>query len=214
MSLLQLLDGYLEAAGWELNRAAASLGLPPPPVLKLPPVPAVSTSCDLAALAGSLGSAAAATLKAQLGSPDISALLSGDLSGVKTQLDSYAAMIDSQITAVTNDLLAQTGLMDALGTARSTLGGLRETLGSAEAAIPPEIMVAVSAACPAAGYALNLAETALGNADAEIQGVSSLITAGQEKLAGLLSAKALADGLAAQLQARLTALPGVLAVFA
>ena len=213
MSLLQLLDGYLEAAGWELNKAAASLGLPLPPVLKLPPVPAASTSCDLAALTSTLGSAAASALKTQLASPDISLLLTGDLSGVKTQLEGYAAMIDAQISTVTADLQAQTGLMDALGTARSTLSGLRGTLGSAEAAIPPEIMAAVSAACPAAGYALTLAETALGNTDGEIQGVSSLITAGQERLAGLTSVKSLADTLTTQLQARLTALPGTLAVF-
>jgi len=145
-------------------------------------------------------------LKAQLGSTEVAGLLSGALNDQKAKLTSYAALIDTQIEGVTSQLTALADAQAMLGEAQTTLHDLQSLISGTTA-------TAVKAACPAAGYLLGLAGGALTKVDTELTGKASMLNNAQEKLTSLQAVKSSTDDLLAQLDARLGALPGLLAVF-
>lgn len=212
--LLQLLEGHLPAGGWELGQLAQALGLPQPPEIKLPALPAGGGACDFAQLTQVLGPAVADALGSYLGRPEVADVLTGNLEGLRGQVLGYAGMLDGEVQRLTDELMERTGTLGALGQARDLLGGAREALGQPFGSpLAGGVLSAVAGACPAAGYALSLAEGSIAALEGELSAVEGLITAGQERLTSLLSARALTEGLLAQVDEQLAALPTALSQF-
>lgn len=193
----------LERSLWELRKAAEGAGLPLPPPLKLPPLPDLSGGCDLNLLAERIGTEALTALRAQLGAPDLRALLTGGLEAEKGKLLGYLDLLDrrkSDTLGQVNELLGDQG---ALGQGRELLAGLRGALGTTDPLTGP-VLGAVAEACPVVGGLLEYAESTIGTLDSQLEGVQSTLESLTSRLAAASNVRSLAEQALGELEAHIT----------
>lgn len=184
----------LPAALWELGRQAQASGLPQPPPLKLPVLPALGTSCNPAALARLLGEEAARQLTERLQQPEVQDLLTGHLDTLKAQMQGYLDTLATQQAQLTNEL---TAVQERL----SVLSGIQDLLSGLSTELSSERVTAIAQACPAVGGLLVYAAGTAGNLEADLQGVTAQVTTLITRLADLVELRSAADELIGQLDA-------------
>lgn len=199
----ETLEG-LERSLWELRKVAEGAGLPLPPPLKLPPLPDLgSGGCDLNLLADHIGAEALTTLRAQLGAPDLRALLTGGLEAEKGKLMGYLDLLDRQKADALGQMNELLGDQGALGQGRELLSELRGTLGT-DGPLNGPLLSAVSDACPVVGGVLGYAESTISTLDSQLEGVQSTLSGLTSRLAAATNVRGLAEQALSELEAHIT----------
>ncbi|GGL15952.1 hypothetical protein [Deinococcus radiotolerans] len=192
----------VQGALWEVQQLAQAAGIPLPPPLQLPSLPPLVGGCDAQALAAALGAEVAQALGEQLQLPGVQQLLTGDLAGARSAVLGYLGTLDTLRGPLLADLADGQGTLGALGQAQDTLSGLRAALGQpGGSALAGDVISAVADACPAVGGLLAYAEGTLAGIEQQVQGVSSALSAGLDRLNQLTSLQGAAEALLAELDA-------------
>ncbi|MFC6592424.1 hypothetical protein ACFP81_10735 [Deinococcus lacus] len=165
------------SALWELTQLGQAAGLPLPPAIKLPPLPVLEGDCDMDALAEQLGQEALGRLRAELSSPEMRGLLTGNLAEMQGQLLGYLGNLEHLKRDLLAEAMEATGTLGALGQAREQLGHLRALAGGvSDLPLAGPVLGAVAAACPAVGGLLTYADSALGEVDGQLTAAQNLLT--------------------------------------